>query len=171
MSFWNKKENAEAILTHVDPIKKNIADLEIRISTLENSSNKREKMAFTEFSSLIEEQQQTILKKISVIEDHQETTSNKITDQQNTTFAEYKKLIEELQHKQNILEERIAVYDEKIQNVKTLSARIEALLAELEAKKSETIKTTPKSFVPVVFTNKQPSWIKKPKEEMKDDTQ
>jgi hypothetical protein len=200
MSFWAKKENTvslvDTISSHTDILKQKIADVEIRMTTFENSSNKREKIAF----KTIEEQQQSIQEKVSSLEKFtqekvsslekftQEKVSSleKFTQEKvsslekftqetkeklvvfethQTTLTDYKKLIEELQYKQNILEERIAVYDEKMLNLKILTTRVEAFLDEAKNQNqiplTSTVKTTPKVFVPAVTTNKQPSWVKK----------
>jgi hypothetical protein len=162
MSLWGKKETpvnlSEKIATHTDALKQKIADLEVRISTVENSSNKREQLAYQELNNQIisvkTNVKETFVQIQQQIEEIKQTT--------HTLFTQQQKTIEELQTK---YEERFAAIETKLKETKPTTV--------LQTESNAPIKSSP--LAKTVFEKSQgnsflqpktkPSWVLKKKTE------
>ncbi len=180
MSFWSKKtdEQSQVISSTIEQFRETLSELEIRVSTNENSFTKRDQ----ELKASIERVDEFVQKKVDNLQ-HQILS---VTDFIPTAFKEYQKLLEDLQRKQCILEERIAVYDEKLEKLKELTDRLEEqskkpvvsnnsltgykpspitrVFAEQNNVPRGPVSPTGPPPKVVISGTKQPSWIKKKEE-------
>ncbi len=138
MSFWGKKTDEQANISQVvssatTDIREKVAELEIRLSTMENSSNKREKMSFQEFKQRVDEIAESTDTRLKSFEERihaLETKPTPFTEEMETQQAE----IEKLTKLQTTLEERLATYDEKLLKLKELTDRLETQIQAFETK-------------------------------------
>jgi hypothetical protein len=166
MSFWSKKAEAQAI-TIPDTVKEELseirntyANIDLRLTKFEEIYMKQEKL---QLATRIDEVADSMNKRIEEVADSmnkriEEVNSKLVTQEEiykssillNSKYIqESQKLIEELQHKQNILEERIAKLPTNQNNYVTEQMK-------------------PAFNVP---TKQQPSWIKKKVQEPKENEQ
>ena len=184
MSFWGKKTDDQAALSEAIAIgtavlREKIADFEIRLSTMENSSNKREKLSFQELKQRTDEIAESTDTRLKSFEERirsLETKPTPFAEEIETQHAEIEKILK----MQTTLEEKIAVYDEKLLKLKELTERLETQIQALETKpkpssavlsgfpiRASATGPSGPSGPPAPSTSKTPSWVKaKPKLEI-----
>ena len=185
MSFWSKKPETptipDTVTEKLSEITNTHTNIELRLQKLEEGSKK---IQFVEINTRIDEIAASTQKRFEDVQ-HQILS---VTDSIPIVFKEYKKLIEDLQKKQCILEERIAVYDEKLEKLKELEEQskkpivsnnsptgykpspLTRALAEQNNVPSGPVSTMsptgppPKVAISGTGGTKQPSWVKKKEE-------
>jgi hypothetical protein len=188
MSFWSKKPETQQTNTVPDAVKEELSEIRNTYENIELRLVKLEKQekccSASEFVSSTNKRFEDISSQL-VLQQENYTSS---LSSNSKYMEESKKLIEMLQHTQNILEERIALYDEKLDKLKELTDKLDAALQSKSSTPSpykqspltrtlveQTTQNKGPSNVSVTGTTpvktfsgqtkQQPSWIKKKIEE------